>query len=198
MNFEPLQSGPDSRAAGLFPPDPLRFARGFLEATHVLDSAGIESAYSALAADGPRYTSCPLGRDVVIVSPDGRLAGCYQLEERWRERGLDLSLGEIRDGEVRIEQKSVERLRQLVLGKPRCRSCFCRWECAGSCHVAVTFPGCPSTYPDFCVQTRLIFACRAIQALGRPEIADQLLADPESAARLAHSPSDRLEDWALD
>ncbi len=164
----------------------------------MLDSAGIEAAYGALAPDGPRYTCCPVGRDVVIVSPDGRLAGCYQVEERWRARGLDLSLGEIRDGEVRIDSESVERLRGLVLDKPRCRRCFCRWECAGSCHVAVTYPGCPSAYPDFCVQTRLIFACRALQGLGRPELVDQLLGDPESVASLSHSPSDRLEDWTRD
>ena len=87
VNFEPLQSRSRLRGRpGLFPPDPLRFARGFLRGNPLCsNSAGIESAYSALAADGPRYTSCPLGRDVVIVSPDGRLAGCYQLEERWRD-----------------------------------------------------------------------------------------------------------------
>ena len=33
VNFEPLQCSPESAAAGISPPDPLQFARGFLRAT---------------------------------------------------------------------------------------------------------------------------------------------------------------------
>ena len=96
---------------------------------------------------------------------------------------------------MELPGEDVERVRQLVADKPRCQDCFCRWSCAGGCHVNHSYPGCSRAYDDFCIQTRLITACSLLDGLGFASLADGLVADGAEMQRLALRPSDRLEDW---
>ena len=67
-----------------------------------------------------------------------------------------------------------------------------------------TFPGCDTTYTDFCLQTRVITACLLLQEIGAEDLADVLLANRAAMERLAHhswdpialSPHDMLRQHA--
>ena len=169
INVETLQPTAESDAAGLAPPDPYDFALHCLGAMRAAREHGVALTYSAAETERPRETFCPLGRDAVIVSPDGTISGCYLLAEEWRRRGLDLDVGRIDDGgRVFIDPVAVERLRSLVADKPpRCAGCFCRSWCAGGCHVN------PPT-EAFCIQTRIITACTLLETLGAHDAAQCL------------------------
>jgi radical SAM protein with 4Fe4S-binding SPASM domain len=137
-----------------------------------------------------------VGRDALIVSPDGRVSGCYLPREEWRAQGLDLDVGALAGGGgLCLDDTAVQRVRELVLAKPRCRECFCRWSCAGGCHVHETPPGCPEVYSDFCVQTRIITACSLLDEMGLGGRVEPLLADRAALDVLSLQESDRLVSW---
>lgn len=196
IDFETLQPTTESERAGLLPPDPYRFALRFLESRRILRTLGVEAVYAASAADWPRLTFCPVGRDALILPPDGRLSGCYLQEDEWKAVGLDLLLGWMTpEGRLQTDQAAVDRVRALTGAKPRCRTCFCRWSCAGGCHVHQTYPGCAPGYTDFCLQTRLITACLLLEELGFADLVEELIADPTAREALARAADDRLA-WA--
>ena len=176
INFETLQSWPKTLQEGLYPPDPKHFARNFVRARAVASSYGVEAVYGADQAEGARHSFCPVGEDTIIVTPDGKINGCYLVEDDWKKRGLDLSLGYIQSGSVTLNPKSLEHLRQLVADKPGCAQCFCKWSCAGGCHVNHSYPG-ATLDQDFCAQTRIITLCTLLQSLGEGARVDALLSD---------------------
>ncbi|MBI4612793.1 MAG: radical SAM protein [Planctomycetes bacterium] len=194
--FEPLQPTPLSERAGLRPPDPWDFAENCIRASWAASSAGVTPVYAAASIDVLRHSFCPVGRDTAIISPDGRVSACYLLAEEWIRRGMDLDLGT--SNAVRgidLDPEAVEAVRRLSAGHDRCRNCLARWHCAGGCHVNQSYPGCPGAYDDFCIQTRIITACRLLDRLGRREDVEGLLGDPRALERLALHASDRLDMW---
>lgn len=193
MNMESLTPGPLAEQAGLKVPDPYRFARHCVASYRVSESLGVRMVYAAAETERARLSFCPVGTDAVIVSPDGRASACYLMPEDWQHRGLDMDVGHVGAGGVTIDAAALERARLLPLRKPRCESCFCQWTCAGGCHVNQTYPGAPSGYTDFCIQTRIITACRLLDDLGCGELVDELLADEASMRRLAHQQWDAVE-----
>ncbi len=194
VNFEPLSPNPESLAAGLSPPDPYTFAHNYSRAKKVMLQYGIKPVYAATEHDEIRASFCPVGKDTLIVSPDGRISSCYLPQSAWRERGLDLDVGRIaEDGKVIIDNDALLRLRHLVEDKPRCTNCFCRWRCSGGCHVSHTYPGCSLRYEDFCLQTRLLTACKLLEEMGQGQRAENLLASQAAMEALAMQPSDRIE-----
>jgi uncharacterized protein len=195
VNFEPLGSHKNASAAGILPADPYEFARNFEAAAGILEGYGVEPSYGALC-EKLRYASCPVGRDTVILFPDGQLNACYQLEEKWKKRGLNFRIGEVVESEVLIDQESVDALRQLVAaGNPRCRHCFCRWTCAGSCRLEISYPGSLSTYARFCLQTRAITLSRLLADLGRADLAAEILQKTDWLETMNDAASDLIEDW---
>lgn len=192
VTLEPMTATPESAAAGLAPPDPLAFARHFLDARRVARKFGVGCIYSPLF-EQPRHTLCPMGRDTFIVAPDRSVRSCYLRKRDWQARGLDLRIGEVDGGgQLRIDAAAVQRLRTVVAARPRCARCFCRWGCAGGCLVTETPPGHGLDYTDFCRQTRLVQACVLLEQLGLAGRADALLADREAVARLWNHSDDRL------
>lgn len=186
INLETLQPTPESDAAGLAPPEPHEFAAHYLRALRVARDLGVELVYSAADTGQPRNTFCPVGRDTVIVSPDGTLSSCYLLAADWQRRGLDLVVGRIdHRGEVWIDDTAVQRLRTMVASKPpRCTGCFCRYWCAGGCHVNHSYPGCAGTFDAFCVQTRLVTVLILLERLGAHATVDRLLGDRDAMVAL--------------
>lgn len=192
--FETLQPSPESLEAGLQPPDPWEFAVNFRKAAELLEKKGIETIYATSDISTRRVTFCPVGRDVAVVSPGGRVNGCYLLERDWQVRGMDLGLGEFSDdGTLCLDHGSVDRLRCLnVLNYRRCDGCFCRWHCAGGCHVNHSHPGCPQGYDDLCIQTRAITLYRILQSLDRKDLFDELLSDGTELRRTVLQDPDSL------
>lgn len=196
VNFEPLTESAESREAGLVPPHPYDFARHSLRAWNVLRSYGCEPACAAVLTHGLQGSSCPVGKDALIVHPNGTLASCYLEPQQWEYRGLDLSVGHVEvDGQVQLRMPDVMRLRRVAETKQRCAGCFCRLTCAGGCHVNNTYPQCSTAYGDFCLHTRILTACGLLEQLGYPEMADQLVTDPDAMDALSRFPSDRIEDF---
>jgi sulfatase maturation enzyme AslB (radical SAM superfamily) len=94
-----------------------------------------------------------------------------------------------------LDMAAVERVRRLAADKPRCEGCFCRWSCAGGCHVNHFFSPGSTRYDDFCVQTRLITACSLLDETDSGKFAAELLEDAPAMRALVLRDSDCLEDW---
>ena len=193
--FEPLQPSAPSRTVQLEPPDPLAFAHNFIQAAGVLESHGVEPVYAAADIQARRVTFCPAGQDVAIVSPDGTVSACYLLQRDWEARGLDLRLGRVADGTVQLNADAVASARDLnVHNKPLCARCFCKWHCAGGCHVNHAPAGPPDTYDRLCVQTRIITLWNVLKAMDQQHLVWEWLQDREAAAQSVYQPSDYLLD----
>jgi len=194
--FEPVQPSAQSRAGHLEPPDPLAFASNFFRAAEILETHGVEPVYAAADIRTRRVSFCPVGQDAVIVSPDGAINACYLPRRDWEARGLALSLGCIReDGSVELDVEAVAFARSLnVWNKPFCARCFCKWHCAGGCHVNHVLPDSPGDYDRLCLQTRIITLRNILRAMGRRDMIRQLLEDSKALERAAQQASDTLVD----
>jgi uncharacterized protein len=193
--FEPLQPSNQSRAAQLEPPDPWDFARNFIEAARILESHGVKPVHAAADIHTRRVSFCPVGNDAAIVSPDGTISACYLLRRDWEAKGLDLCLGRIEDSRVQLRADAVASARGLnVHNKPLCARCFCKWHCAGGCHVNHAPTGPPGTYDRLCIQTRIIALRNILEAMGQDHLAREWLWDREAAERSVYQPSDLLLD----
>lgn len=193
INFEPLTEN-DLTADALLPAaDPYEFARHWMAAKRTADAIGIRLVYSATEPGPPRLSSCPVGSDTIVISPDGQVNACYLQPQDWLKHGMDMTLGRIEAGSsIQIDMKSVEEVRSLILDKPRCRGCFCQWSCSGGCHVSNTYKGCTDAYVGFCIQTRIITACLLLEDIRRPDLVDRLLNDDAALRRLAANAWDPL------
>lgn len=192
VNFEPLQPTLRSAAAGIVPPDPWEFAVHYVRAERIARRSGVRLVYAATDTDQIRATSCPLGTDSALVSPDGRISACYLEQQEWKDRGLDLDFGRASRDCVSTDSAAVERIRSVVMNRPpRCSHCFARMHCAGGCYVYHSSPDCAS-YDDYCIQTRIVSACRILTSLGLHDLVDTLLANDRALRRLALHPSDTL------
>ena len=193
INFEPLTENDLTSRTGLSAADPYDYARAWMASRRIARQFGVRLVYSATEADAPRLTSCPVGTDAVVVTPDGSVNGCYLQPEDWLRRGMDMTLGRFStQRELQIDAGKAEALRHLILDKPRCANCLCQWSCAGGCHVSNTYLNCPAEYIGFCVQTRLITAFLLLEELGESAVVDRLMEDPEAMRRLALQDSDVL------
>jgi len=195
INFETLEPTSESNEAGLRPPDPYDFAEHYVRSRRVLKDLGIHAVYASAVTGEIRHSFCPVGKDAAILSPDGRVSSCYLFRKSWEKRGLDMDIGRFADdGTMHLNMESIGKLRSLVKDKPRCECCFCRWTCAGGCHVNHSYPGSPLQRTDFCIQTRIITACSLLDDLGMEQEMEKLLSDRATMEALALAPSDRLND----
>lgn len=196
INFEILTTSPSSVSAGLYPPDPIDFAIHFEKSRGIAKDYGIEVIYASDITRQLVVSSCPVGKDTAIVSPDGRISSCYLQPEKWQEVGLNLDLGLFnKDGDVQIESVKIGDIREMVENKPRCKNCFCQWSCAGGCHVGITFPDCGIDYDNFCIQTRLISAFTLLLNLGLTEKLKKLIESPTALHFLANQKTDSINDF---
>jgi len=194
VNHEPLTENVLTRRAGLCPPDPYDFAVHWMRAYRAAREYGIKVVYSAAETERPRISSCPVGTDTMIVSPDGRASACYMLPEDWQAHGMNMDVAWVRPGgAVDVDPQSVHRTRNLVMEKPRCEKCFCQWSCAGGCHVTHSYKNCSIEYNNFCLQTRLVTACLLLEKLGEGKLVDTLLGDRAAMEQLAQHGWDVFE-----
>jgi uncharacterized protein len=194
--FEPVQLTPQSKAAGLSPPDPWAFAWNFIQAARILEAYEVKPVYAAADIAARQVSSCPVGRDVVIVSPDGAVSACYLLKRDWEAKGLDLCLGKLGNGTPDLDVGALEAVRNLnVWNKPFCARCFCKWHCAGGCHVNHGLPDTPGAYDSVCIQTRVITLRNILKAMDCDNFASCLLDSPQALERAVWQVSDSLADF---
>lgn len=198
VSFEPLQPTQWSENADLHPPDPWEFARFYHQAARILEMHGVCPIYAPAEIGARQVTFCPVGKDFVIVSPDGRLAACYLLQRDWEDQGLDLHLGfmdSVAGQAPQIDQAAIQRVRRLnVNNKALCATCFAKWHCAGGCHVNHQVQG---EYDRLCLQTRIIALCNILKALDHEDLVDTLLNDQAALEHAIRQPSDLLQDLEL-
>jgi uncharacterized protein len=155
----------------------------------------VEPVYAAADIGSRRVSFCPVGQDVAIVSPDGSVSACYLLSRDWEARGLDLRFGWLGEGVVHLDTQAVGAVRELnVWNKPFCDGCFCKWHCAGGCHVNHILPQEPGAYTDLCVQTRIIALRNILSAMGREDLVRALLDDRDALESTVWQPVDRIAD----
>lgn len=196
INFEILCSTPQANSAGLFPPDPVVFAIQFQKSRQIADDYGVEVIYASDISEIPVRSSCPVGKDTAILTPEGRISNCYLMPERWQNVGLDLDFGSIDDsGLVRINELGINNIRKMVGNKQRCTNCYCKYSCAGGCHVGNTYPGSNPGFNDFCRQTRIISAFTLLSDLNLHDRIEDLINRPDSIRNIADQASDIILDF---
>ncbi|MCC6155361.1 MAG: radical SAM protein [Candidatus Hydrogenedentes bacterium] len=198
INFEPLTENDLTATAGLCAADPFDYAKMWITSKRIADASGVNLVYSATETNAPRLSSCPVGSDAIIVTPDAAVQGCYLQPDEWLQHGMDMSLGCIStDKGVEVRAASVRNLRHMIVDKPRCQGCFCQWSCAGGCHVSNTYRNCSEKYIDFCLQTRVITACLLLEELGEFDLVDALFDDTEAMKKLAMHSRDVIDRESL-
>jgi uncharacterized protein len=195
--FEPLAPCGAAIESGLSPPDPLAFASSFLRARRSMVPFGVRVVHAVSELEGPRASSCPVGRNALILSPGGALSACYLPREESLAAGFDLDLGRVdEEGRIELDHDSLLRVAAAASDKEACEACFCRWSCAGGCVVHNRPPGSTraagsggaAAYPDFCRLTRLLSLCSILEGMGQGELAEELCASPEAARGLCEPP----------
>ncbi len=199
LSVETLRPTLQSSRAGLEPPDPWEFVPAVHEAARRASAFGVPMIYAPASVDRIRGAFCPLGKDVPILSPDGQVGACYMQQDDWQLLGLDLNLGHWRrNGQVfSPDEKVLARVRALSQPGSICRKCFCCWHCAGGCLVNLHNTRRKDELHPFCVQTRILSACRLLDRLGRHELADRLARDRDAQAKLVRHASDSVDDWQI-
>lgn len=196
LSFEMLAENETATAHGLRSPDPLTFAAGVLRAEEAARAHGVRVIHGPSEIGRPRLTCCPLGLGTIMLAPEGELTACYLNRRRWEKRGLDLHLGRVDAAQgVLIDEGKLHAIAALLQAKSRCRRCFCRYTCAGGCHIDQTPPGCSLEYDDRCRAIRVVTAGRILRSLGCAEEVDRLLDHPSALRALVDHPDDRLAYW---
>ncbi|HEX3049673.1 MAG TPA: radical SAM protein [Aggregatilineaceae bacterium] len=192
--FETLTPSLLSEQNDLLPPDPWEFAQNFDLAAQILAAYGIDTVHSTAHTQDCRASFCPIGRDALIVSPDGMVDACYLLHEDWERNGLNFRIGQLVGQQFEIDQRVLQEVRSLTVHrKPLCTDCFCRYHCAGGCHVNHDTSGRPGEFDALCVQTRLITLTRLLREIGQGDLAETWLADHAACEASVWQSSDRLD-----
>jgi uncharacterized protein len=179
--FEGLTSSTRSTEAGLYPPDPWVFGRNFWQASKILKPHGIETVLSTVNLNSWQVSGCPVGKDALIISPDGSVDACYQLSQDWESQGLDFHLGQLVSQNFIIKPEALQRVRDFAArDKPLCNNCFCRYHCAGGCHISHPTDDLVGAYDNVCINTRLVTVARLLERIGQDELATAWLTDSVS------------------
>lgn len=191
--FETLSLSHNAKPIPFSPPDPVAFARNFDRASRILVNYGIDTVISTVDLSGPRTSFCPVGKDALIVSPDGAVDTCYLLQKDWEQSGLDMRLGWLDGDHFDLMPEAVARARDLTVNtRPLCADCFCRYSCAGGCHVNHDTSRAPGQYDHLCIHTRMITVARLLREIGQHALAVDWLNDDEALEAVTAQTNDRL------
>lgn len=194
--FEALIPSGLSAQAGLLPPEPWDFALNFLQADAILKQQGSQAVLSTAATLDCWLSFCPLGKDAIIITPEGNVNACYLLEEDWRRERLELCYGHLDSNSLRfqVNQAALEAIRHLNVSQyPLCQDCFCRYHCAGGCHVKRQAALHGSKYDETCIQTRIVTLGALLDTLGQEALKQAWLADRNALECAILQQNDRLE-----
>jgi uncharacterized protein len=185
--FEPLTVSDRSTVNGLEAPDPYRFAYNFCQAADFLERLGVAAVTSGVDIDRLGSSFCPVGQDAILVAPGGVMDACYLPEENRLREGLELSFGRVtlQPPGFEIDQERLDRIRALCERQaPLCADCFCKYHCAGGCHVNHRNILQAADYDAICLQTRLITTGNILKRIGRKDRYQEWLASLPDQQRL--------------
>jgi uncharacterized protein len=170
--FETLIPSINSEMNNLIPPDPWIFAMNFCRTEKLLSEYGVNVYTSGTDIDKVQNSFCPLGRDALIITPEGNINSCYLPEENWKKVNLNLSIGRLiikPDGQsfFDLEQSQINHIRnQATPNNKLCSTCFCQYSCAGGCYVNHRNAIIDQQLDDVCVKTRLITISKLLYQIG--------------------------------
>ena len=196
--LEPLSESERSERFGIQSPDPWEFAKQFLLTEVALRNHGVECVLSTADLSMRTLSSCPVGHDALIISPDGSIDACYLVKESWQKKGMEMNIGQLSETSFQINQDTLDAVRSYqVENKQLCQQCFCRYHCAGGCHI--NHPGQQPTaeFDDLCIRTRLVTIGKLLLKIDQPEIFRQWVSDIGQMELSSQQKSDRLEDWKI-
>ncbi len=185
IDFEVLRQ---TETTGLLPPDPWTFAVNYIKAATVARTCGVTPVYGPASTGTLQHSFCPVGKDTVIVSPEGTISACYLQKEEWGKKSLDLTFGHIDNSGLHINEDNLNNIRHLTDEKKLCRKCIARFHCAGGCHVHhVT-----EDYDDFCIQTRIITVCNLLCELGYTGLMEDFINNRKELEKMVFQDSDLI------
>ena len=185
VDFEVLRQTEDKE---LLPPDPWRFAVNYIKASGIVRDYGVTPVYGPASTGTVHHSFCPVGKDSIIISPDGIISACYLQKEEWEKKGLDLTFGHIDNSGIHINEDNLKSIRALTDEKKFCRKCIARFHCAGGCHVHhVT-----EEYDVFCIQTRIITVCNLLYDLGYTDLMEDFINNRKELERMVFQASDLI------
>lgn len=192
--LEPMSESAQSIRNHLHPPDPWYFSKKFLKAERLLRKHHVRCMLSTADLSLTTVSSCPVGHDALIVSPDGSINACYLLESSWISKGKDMHLGRVIGDQFDIPQENLDRIRSYELGNQSlCENCFCRYHCAGGCHVNHPSDSDPGSYDDVCIRTRLVSIGKILLTLDQENLLEEWLGDDQALEKSALWQNDRIE-----
>ncbi len=138
VHLEPLTIAGAAVGNGLRPVPPDMVASSAVRALEAAASRGLCVSFSGVRLGNVSKTFCSAQGGHACITPDGKVVACFEaVDETHPEYDLFLL------GEVSLERREFE----LIPGKvaqlkgrnadtiPECRTCFCRWHCAGGCEA---------------------------------------------------------------
>jgi uncharacterized protein len=195
--LEPMSSSKLMDKNALHPPDPWEFSRRFLWAEYALRDSEINLMLSTADLSLTTVSSCPVGHDALIISPNGEIDACYLPKKTREKMGKQMYLGRLENLKFSIPQSNLDMIRQnQVLTKTLCTHCFCRYHCAGGCHVNHETNKEPGNYDDLCVRTRLVSIGKLLLKIGQHKLLRDWLDDEHALQVSALWPNDHLEAWS--
>jgi uncharacterized protein len=195
--LEPMSQADPLEKISLHPPDPLKFAKCFLRAEVDMSKKGINVMLSTADLSLTTVSSCPVGHDALIISPNGEINACYLPKDIWETKGKPMYLGTLENGRFNIHQSNLEKVRQNQVGsKSLCKYCFIRYHCAGGCHVNHDTSSVPGKYDELCVRTRLISIGKLLIKIGQFDLLKDWLDDEQALQISANWPNDHYGAWS--
>jgi uncharacterized protein len=195
--FEPLTPSEVSARHGLMPPEPVAFAKYFCQAEDILAGYGIKTVTSGTDLDRLQRSYCPVGKDVIIVTPDGAVNACYLNEESWLSAGLDFHFGRITSDppQLEINDQNLSVIRAMDGShNALCSACLCKYHCAGGCHISHRAVQQADQYDNICIQTRLITIAKLLKKIGAQDLYQRWLSSLDTQQDFSASrPSDHLQ-----
>lgn len=178
--LEPMIESDLARQNELTAPDADVFVRNWADAFRVLEREKIRLVCSSADLSSISNSLCPMGKDALIVTPEGEIGSCWQLSENQRLGKPDLHFGSLRADGMNFYQDSLDAQRRLVeWNRECCRGCFCYAHCAGGCVLKTERSG------NFCRITKALTLWQLLRQLGYESMADQLILDRSFLDRLA-------------
>jgi len=194
--LEPMSESDQSIRNQLCTPDPWEFSKKFLLAEMLLRAHGINCMLSTADLSLTTVSSCPVGHDALIVSPNCDINACYLPKTSWLSKGKDMHLGRIKDGEFDIQQVNLDRVRSYELGNQSlCKNCFCRYHCAGGCHVNHPSNSPGGSYDAICIRTRLVSIGKILLRMNQETLLKDWLNDDYALEKTAMWQNDRIEAY---
>lgn len=180
---------------GFDQPDPINFARAFNRAAHVLENCGILALHHPADIRTIRISSCPVGKDALIISPGGEVNACTLSSTIWQANELPFKLGAVTPDGFEMNPVALNNTRSLTLLKaPVCEDCISLFHCTGGCHVHSPRQNRSGEVSDRCQQIRLVTVSNLLRAMDQFEAARDWLDSyelPEPGCRVF---KDRLKD----